>query len=130
MFPEPDTKLARFENKFQAAYLSRTEPDLLVGQLVNSTFLVRVSAVPVKRSAEIGCVKVPEISIQLNRVPEKSDFSVQDADSVEKRNFTVLENDVNHQVYKLIRLPVKVPEKTDGNGQLIIKTSIMMFFNR
>ena len=83
-----------------------------------------------KRSAEIGCVKVPEISIQLNRVPEKSDFSVQDADSVEKRNFTVLENDVNHQVYKLIRLPVKVPEKTDGNGQLIIKTSKMMFFNR
>ena len=83
-----------------------------------------------KRSAEIGCVKVPEISIRLDRVPEKSDFSVQDADNVEKRNFSVIENDVKHEVPRMIRLPVKVPEKNDRNGQLIIKSSKMMFFNR
>jgi hypothetical protein len=54
------------------------------------------------RSTEIGCLRVPEIPTNFEN-PEK---------------------------VGLVRLPIKVPKSSGGSGQLMVRTSKSLFFNR
>jgi hypothetical protein len=106
--------------------------------------LDQISTFPLKKSTDVGCVKVPEIpisvTISLRKVPENPEKLIQVTENLERNKNLVLENDfppstslvpetLSRRV-KWMQLPVKVPEKIDRSGQLVVKSSKTIFFNR